>query len=164
MSSPSPHDTEAWYRQFWPWFIFALPASVVVAGITTVFIAAKHADDLVADDYYKNGLAINRVLEKSDRAVALGLSATISLHGENVEVLLSGKNNYNLLLLDFFHPLEADRDFQIELTPRQHAVFAGYLSEPVTPNWHWRIEPASRGDWQLQGIISEENLANVPER
>ena len=57
-------DTEPWYRQFWPWFIIMLPASVVVAGLSTWYIAHRHADDLVVDEYYKSGLAINRQLEK----------------------------------------------------------------------------------------------------
>ncbi len=25
-----------WYKQFWPWFLIALPASVVVASLITV--------------------------------------------------------------------------------------------------------------------------------
>ena len=55
-------DTLPWYRQFWPWFLIALPACVVIAAIATALIASRHADDLVADSYYKDGLAINRRL------------------------------------------------------------------------------------------------------
>ena len=40
-------DTEPWYRQFWPWFIMALPASAVVAGLYTVWIAMQTTDSLV---------------------------------------------------------------------------------------------------------------------
>ena len=40
-------DTKPWYRQFWPWFIIALPASSVVAGITTFWIAMQTTDSLV---------------------------------------------------------------------------------------------------------------------
>ena len=38
-----------------------------------IFIANEGADDLVADEYYKNGLAINRKLEKLERAEQLGI-------------------------------------------------------------------------------------------
>ena len=44
-----PEDTQPWYRQFWPWFLISLPASVVVAGLSTLYIANRHADDLVVD-------------------------------------------------------------------------------------------------------------------
>ncbi len=53
-------DLEPWYRQFWPWVIFGLPASVVVAGLITVYIAYEGADDMVIDQYYKEGLAASK--------------------------------------------------------------------------------------------------------
>ena len=32
-------DDSPWYRQFWPWFVIALPASAVMASLVTVWIA-----------------------------------------------------------------------------------------------------------------------------
>ncbi|MCW8926282.1 MAG: FixH family protein [Xanthomonadales bacterium] len=43
-------DNRPWYRQFWPWFIIALPASAVVAGLLTLWIAMSNPDYLVIDD------------------------------------------------------------------------------------------------------------------
>jgi len=43
------HDTP-WYRQFWPWFIIALPASAVAAGLLTLWIAMSNPDHLVIDE------------------------------------------------------------------------------------------------------------------
>ena len=40
-------DTLPWYRQFWPWFIIALPATAVVASLATVWIAVVAAPDRV---------------------------------------------------------------------------------------------------------------------
>ena len=39
-----------WYRQFWPWFIIALPASAVVASFITLWIAISNPDQVVVDD------------------------------------------------------------------------------------------------------------------
>lgn len=39
--------TEPWYRQFWPWFIFGLPAVAVIACFITLAIAIKHSDPRV---------------------------------------------------------------------------------------------------------------------
>lgn len=39
-----------WYRQFWPWFIIALPASVVIASFYTLWLAISHPDQLVVDE------------------------------------------------------------------------------------------------------------------
>ncbi len=83
-------DTQPWYRQFWPWFLIALPASVVVAALSTAYIANRDADDLVVQDYYKDGLAINRQLEKEERATQLGISATLRFSDNSVSVTDGG--------------------------------------------------------------------------
>ena len=49
-------------RGHWPWLLAAGPALVVVASLATAWIAASGSDALVADDYYKLGLTINRRL------------------------------------------------------------------------------------------------------
>jgi len=47
-------DDKPWYRQFWPWFVFALPAIAVIAGIATVIIAMNHRPVVVPhDDAFK---------------------------------------------------------------------------------------------------------------
>jgi len=38
-----------WYRQFWPWFIIALPASAVVASFITLWLAISNPDHLVIE-------------------------------------------------------------------------------------------------------------------
>jgi hypothetical protein len=39
-----------WYRQFWPWFIIALPAAVVIASFFTLWLAISNPDHLVLDE------------------------------------------------------------------------------------------------------------------
>ena len=68
-----------WYRHRWPWLLMAGPFIVVVAGVATLWLAVASDDGLVADDYYKRGLAINRTLERTQRAAALGLEAVVDV-------------------------------------------------------------------------------------
>jgi hypothetical protein len=56
-------DTTVWYRQFWPWFIFGLPAVVVVASLVTVYIAVSHQDPVIDEEYYQHGMKINERLK-----------------------------------------------------------------------------------------------------
>ncbi len=43
-----------WYRQFWPWFIIALPASAVIASFVSLWLAVSNPDHLVVtDDEYQ---------------------------------------------------------------------------------------------------------------
>lgn len=47
---PEVTDTSPWYKQFWPWFIFSIPAISVIAGISLLIIALKNPDYLVVDE------------------------------------------------------------------------------------------------------------------
>ena len=53
-----------WYKQLWPWLLISLPASAVFGGIATFILAVNSPNALVADDYYKQGLAINQQTER----------------------------------------------------------------------------------------------------
>ncbi|HYF20383.1 MAG TPA: FixH family protein [Ramlibacter sp.] len=53
-----------WYRHGHVWLLIAGPATVVVAGIVTMVIAASGADPLVAKDYYRRGIRINEQLTR----------------------------------------------------------------------------------------------------
>ncbi|MGB7451236.1 MAG: FixH family protein [Lysobacterales bacterium] len=45
-----PVVIEPWYKQFWPWFIIALPASVVIASFFTLYLAVSNPHQLVVTD------------------------------------------------------------------------------------------------------------------
>jgi hypothetical protein len=55
-------DTKAWWQYGHVWLIIAGPAAVVVAGFITLAIAIRVPDPVVADDYYRRGLDINKTL------------------------------------------------------------------------------------------------------
>lgn len=154
-------DTLPWYRQFWPWFLILLPASVVVAGLTTLYIANRHADDLVVDDYYKDGLAINRQLEKKQRAAEQGFSAQLALTDTSVTIQLSGPPTSDKLQLLLSHPLESDRDFTVSVERRKPGVYQGQLQTTVAPRWHWTLELPQANGWRLDGVIEAVDFNDV---
>jgi hypothetical protein len=154
-------DTQPWYRQFWPWFLILLPASVVVAGLSTLFIANRHADDLVVDDYYKDGLAINRQLEKKQRAEQLGISATLTFSGSRVDVRLTGSVSTPDLHLLLSHPLESDRDFDVVLRRIDAGHYQGTLPASVQPRWHWTLEQGGSDAWRLDGSVVAADIGDA---
>ena len=152
-------DTQPWYRQFWPWFLIALPACVVVAGFSTLYIANRHADDLVVDEYYKDGLAINRQLEKLQLAQDLGIAADLRFEGTSVIVETSGPVDDSGLSLYLSHPLEADRDFRVQLTALAPGFFTARLPDNIEPRWHWRLEAQAPPLWRLDGVVEPGDIA-----
>ncbi len=138
-----------WYRQFWPWFLIALPATTVIAGIVTIFIAVRHSDALVEDNYYKEGLAINTDLRKSHTAKKYGLSADIFLDRIGQKLLVDLQAQVPLALpqmlnVKLMHPFDKslDRVYPMTLSPikKQNNVSRYQQDWQEMPATNWRVE------------------------
>jgi len=157
---PGP-DTQPWYRQFWPWFLIALPGCVVVAALSTAYVASRHADDLVTDDYYQDGLAINRQLEKLQRATAMGISARLRFSGDTVSVDVTGPVTDSALRLLLSHPIEADRDFSATLARVGPGLYRAVLPGEVAPHWHWTLQALRDNDWRVDGVVHAGDIQDA---
>jgi len=149
-----------WYREPWPWILLGLPASVVVAGIATLVIAIKNEDGLVAEDYYKQGLAINRVIERESRAAEMGLMARMLVADRNVRLGLEGSGEFpDRVIVRFVHPTRAGEDREITLTAIGSGWYQGSLPVLAQGRWHLQIEDAM-STWRLTGtwVTSQKSL------
>jgi hypothetical protein len=160
------YDKKPWHKQFWPWFLIALPGSVVIASFTTLYIANIYSDDLVVDDYYKDGLAINRILEKDARAKTLGIEAKLRFFDvdetRQVEAKITQTEGHSALKLSLSHPLEADLDFCVLLLHSKAGIYTAQLPHPVAAHWHWIIESEGSTPWRLDGSIENSDFDNEP--
>ena len=64
---PTPATTP-WWREPMMWLVVGGPAAVIVAGIATITLAVSRPDPVVADDYYRRGIEINKTLELERQA------------------------------------------------------------------------------------------------
>ena len=141
------------YREPWPWLLMAGPATVVVAGIATAVLAVRSSDGVVADDYYKQGLAINRVLERGARARLLGLAATAGFdHVANrVDVVVtSHAPPLPRLRLTLVHPTRPGVDQAIVLTHAGDGRYTGRIDTSRSANWNLTLED-EQATWRLAG-------------
>ena len=136
-----------WYRSPWPWLLMAGPAAVLVAGAATTWIAFASADGLVAEDYYKQGLGINRRLACEDAARALGISAVIHMDKTSIVVQMRGAAP-EALFVQLAHATRAGHDVRLRLEPAAGGHYRAEL--PPLPPGRWRavIEDA-RGSWRI---------------
>jgi len=144
-----------WYKQFWPWVLIGLPASAVIAGVITLWIALLNPVSLVADDYYKQGLAINQDRARQRRAEAKGLQADFSLVADAGTVLLDLNQDVNerrQLKLSLVHPTRASEDRAGLLTINMQGTLSGVIKPPSTGRWQVIVEP-SDGEWRLTGEL-----------
>lgn len=142
-----------WYRQAWPWLLMLGPFVVVVAAFVTLWLAIRSNDGLVADDYYKQGLAINQTLARTERARDLQLGARVLMTGSDLVLTLAAREGVSLpstLRLTFSHPTRSGMDRVVELQRVSAGRYQGAL--PTMPAGHWLVllEDAN-SIWRLSG-------------
>ena len=128
--SPASLGDRPWYRHHWPWVLRAGPGVVVVAGIVTAWIAVTTSDGLVADDYYKQGLAVNQKLARNDAAARMQLEARLRLSAGRIELRLASRAAAPLparLRVTLAHPTRGGED-QIFVLAGESGTYAGQIA------------------------------------
>jgi hypothetical protein len=127
------------------------PAIVVVAGIATAIVAFRGADGLVADDYYKQGLAINRELARDEAARAMEIAGDIRLQEGVARVALRANAALpDRVTLRMVHPARASEDRVAYLARTAEGLWEAPL--PGLPAGRWRaiVETAT---WRVAAQI-----------
>lgn len=154
-------DVEPWYRQFWPWFIMALPAASVVAGLWTFFLAGGEPS-MVVDDYGRIAMATAQRAERAERATELGISAQLKFYGgmgpatQAVDITLDRRTTADVdwpdsLVLQLIHPTRAELDREISLAGSR-GRYSGSFARPEG-RFYVSLSDAF-GTWRLTGEIS----------
>ncbi len=73
MDNPTSPATPSrpWWTHGHVWLLIAGPVAVILAGIATLVLALRTPDPLVAEDYYRRGIEINKTLVDRDAAKAM---------------------------------------------------------------------------------------------
>ncbi|WP_018690809.1 FixH family protein [Algicola sagamiensis] len=141
---------QPWYKQFWPWFVFILPATAVVASISTFIIANLNQPAMVIDDYYKEGKAINLELSKYRKALELGVEFQAQIQPDSISFKPKvAFKDETALTLSFFHPTLEEKDFSILLTANAVGQYQGILEEKLSGHWTIYVEPFDKS-WKLK--------------
>lgn len=159
-----PDDTvhPPWYRQPWMWLVVGLPVLSIIASLTLVTIAVKNRDDLVRDDWYKAGRAINQNRQADMRADALNLSGELTLSPATLRLDLT-LNKHELPFvtpttthqLTLVHSTFAHSDMTVLFTRTgMDPVWRGTLPHLPLGKYHLMLEPllpnATDQAWRLR--------------
>ena len=152
MPAANPATPNPWYRQPWPWLLMAGPAIVVVAGFITLALAIQSSDGLVADDYYKQGKAINMTLTRDARAQELGYHArlTMMVNGRVTLNFAAAVPSASKLRLNLHHPTRAGFDREILLARAVDGSYAAVMPPIDASRWSMTLEDENR-TWRLTG-------------
>jgi uncharacterized protein len=141
-----------WYREPWPWILMAGPAVVVAAGFYTLYLAVVWMDPLVVDNYYKEGLAINRVLDRDRVALQRGYRAVVMLNDRRslVRVQLTGAELPAELNVHFIHPTKSGLDRLVVARQIQPGLYEASVQLADAGRWDIELGDAQQ-QWRLTG-------------
>ncbi len=147
-------DTQPWYRQFWPWALIALPTITVIGCMITIVLAIRSNDGLVRDDYYKDGLAINKTFARGEKAAAMGLGADVVINPDDkkVEVRFNQDIGEDTITLNLVYATKAGLDQSIPVKRVTPTIYRGKIESLHSGKWHVEIEPGDQ-KWRLTGVM-----------
>ncbi|MBT7950856.1 MAG: FixH family protein [Gammaproteobacteria bacterium] len=145
-----------WYMESYVWLIISFPLAAVIAGIITAVLAVKSDSGLVVDDYYKEGLAINRKLERDQLATEYEITANLQYAADNEQIrLIIGANNKFIypekLKVSFLNATKADVDKEEVLIQSGANIYIGARPDLGQGKWHVIIEDK---DWRLLKVLN----------
>lgn len=66
---------QPWWKFGYVWLVIAGPVLVVVAGFVTLYLAISRPDPVVSEDYYRQGIEINKTLGDNPASLAPAIKA-----------------------------------------------------------------------------------------
>ena len=132
-----------WYKQFWPWFLIAVPLITLVMGGVLLKLAISTEDSLVVDDYYKEGKAINARLDKEAIAKRKNITTELTITDGSIAVKFhSGiPQEGNALKLNFYHVTIEERDASVLLSRDANGIYRGFVEKDLTGKWQVSLSP-----------------------
>ncbi len=153
----TPVDIRPWYREPWLWLVILLPVSAVVAGISTVIIANHNAVEMVSDDYYKAGLAINQNIDAVTKAQELDVKGRLFFSPDKIQLQLqsSADDFSRQIQLDLIHPTRQKLDHHFKMKNLGHGVYSINNPASIKGRRYVRITSVD-GQWVLKAEIDIE--------
>lgn len=139
------NDNKSWHKEHYVWMIIFFPLLAVVGGIITIILAIQSNDGLVVDDYYKEGLEINRTLERDQLALDYQLQADVKFNQDLDEVIIILKANSSFVYPDnlpvtFLNSTRAGLDKEVNLILTGNNTYRGNLSKLTAGKWYVDIQ------------------------
>lgn len=156
-------ENKPWYKHPWPWILIALPATAVVAGMITLWLAVVSFDGMVkSEDVHRAKVGQGYEVDDSRTQAArqLQLSATLQPDEDAMGVTLHLKGAPDMamppmLMLTVQQPAHEQLDQALVLMPTGQA--GEYKARTTQAFGNGRrlllLEDESRA-WRLQGTIS----------
>jgi len=157
-----PRD-RPWFREPYVWLVIALPASAVIAGFVTLHLAVRSYDGPVVDDYYQQGLAINRDLRRDRAARDLDIRGELRLDREarRMRLSLAGVERFEppaTVRVRLLHATRSGVDRELIMPAAASGTYEAALPALAPGRWHLHVETER---WRVSGQFRAPHAAGA---
>lgn len=146
-------DNKPWYKQLWPWLLIAIPVFTALKAIHTVILMQGNIPEMVVDDYYKKGQAINQQLALYREAELRNLTGNVLIAANQVIVRFNeNKTLGETLQLTFYHPTMASKDFEVKAQRSGQLLYVATLPHNLDGHWRLAVSDSSKA-WKLRASL-----------
>jgi len=163
--------SKPWHKYPLVWMMVLIPFTAVIMGVVMIWLAIDTDDGLVADDYYKQGLEINRVIKRDKKAAELGLSAIIEFDNSTRIIRVQ----FDKGSLEFFpkslplhlqHATREKSDITVLLDHGMANQYIGHVNQSISEGiWYFEISDKDGADagWKLnaRSHVRLNNIINL---
>lgn len=163
--------SKPWHKYPLVWMMLSIPFSAVIMGVVMIWLAVDTDDGLVADDYYKQGLEINRVISRDKKAAELGLRAVIEFDTSARIIRLQFDKGLletfpKSLPLQLQHATRENSDITVLLDHGMDDQYIGHVNQAVSEGiWYFEISDKNDADsgWRLDARhhVRAENVIHL---
>lgn len=163
--------SKPWHKYPLVWMMVFIPFSAVIMGVIMIWLAVDTDDGLVADDYYKQGLAINDVISRDKKAAELDLRAVIEFDNStrviNVQFDKGLLESYpKSLVLHLQHATRENSDATVLLDHGIEDQYIGHLKKTISEGvWYFEIvdRSGSEASWKIntRSHVREKNIIHL---
>jgi len=147
-----------WYREPWAWFVISPLIAVLLVCSVLVTLAVRGGDDVVTDDYYKEGKMVNNRFAAEAYAKSNNINGVLVLNNTGRGVQLTMQSDVPLdseLVLVLSHPAEADLDQTLVLQLLEADRYQVQFDKVLTGRRYIRIESRANTSTAVDGAIRQ---------
>jgi len=142
------------YKIYWPYFLFAIFAIVILVNVGYIFIAEKTWRGIYTPSSYKKTSDYNKILEKIQEQRKLGLlvrNNIININNQDyfIESNLVDLNNNLVIGIEVIYKLKYLPDSKYDFD------IAGEISAKTFSSANIKLQQP--GTWELETVVSHNN-------
>ncbi len=156
-------EQEHWYKEPWMLLVLGGPLIVVIASLTTFYIAWQGQDQVISKDYYKQGINIDKDIQRDAKASEYNMTGTLQLASATGKIILNlqGENltlqsenlppaSVLLTISSKSHTANFEAKQKVSLSQIAPGIYEGWIKMQTKTEsngiWYVKVEAA---DWRL---------------